>query len=792
MVELEIDGKKIQAEDGASIIEAADAEGIYIPRYCYHKKLSIAANCRMCLVEVEKSGKPLPACATPVTSEMKVFTRSEKALNAQRAVMEYLLINHPLDCPICDQGGECDLQDLAMGYGLPYSYYEESKRSVYNDDLGPLIDTEMTRCIHCTRCVRFGEEIAGHRELGVTYRGEKEFISTYIKHFMQSELSGNIIDLCPVGALTHKPSCYAVRGWEVTEHPLVSPHDCVGSNIFIHTRYQEYAPQRVVLRAVPRENEAINETWISNRDRFSYEGLYHSDRIYKPRMRKGERWHDVEWQEVLEAIANHLPTIIRAHGADQMAAFASPNSTVEEFYLLQQLVRTLGSPHIDHRIRQLDFSDQELVPQFPNLGVAIADIENLSAILLVGSDVRTEQPLISHRINKAVQENNAEVLVINPIDYSNIFAVKEKMITYNMIQSLAEILKVLTIENNESITELSDIVVSDSAKIMAETLKSVEKAAIFIGPHALHHPEAAQITALIRMISHFSKSHIGALTTGANSSGAWLAGCVPHRGPAGSPVDRIGSDAKSLLTSQPKRVYLLLNIEPEFDSAYSAAAIKTLKQAEFVISLSTFVTPMMERYADIILPIAPFTETDGTFVNIEGTWQSFSATSTPMGEAKPGWKILRVLGNFLQLANFNYKTIQEVRDELKQQVDAMSAYQPQPLSLKKPIRVHPENTLIRFAPWHMYREDVLVRRAKALQACIESNEGTIRINRKTADRLQLQEGEIIKAVQGENQIVLPLSFDHRVADNIVLLPSGLEETAEFGETMATIILTREA
>jgi NADH-quinone oxidoreductase subunit G len=790
MVELEIDGKKVTAAEGDTIIEAADVAGIYIPRFCYHKKLSIAANCRMCLVEVEKVGKPLPACATPVTQEMKVFTQSKKALAAQRAVMEFLLINHPLDCPICDQGGVCELQDLAMGYGTSYSYYEQTKRSVFKEDLGPLIATGMTRCIHCTRCVRFGEEIAGLRELGATGRGEDMQIGTYVKHFIKSEMSGNVIDICPVGALTSKPFEYSGRGWELQEHKSIAVHDCVGSNIYIHTRGHQLRPERDVMKVVPRDNEDVNENWISDRDRFSYEGLKHSDRILKPKIKQNGRWVEAEWERTLVEIADKTRGIVQQHGAEQIAALVSPNSTVEELYCLQKLMRALGSNNIDHRIRQQDFTDQDQAPAFPSCGVNIAEIEHLSSILLVGSNVRFEQPLISHRINKAAQDDDAHVMAINPIDYRFVYPLTAKIISADMILSLAEVAKAIADQQQKNIAELNNISPSESAKIIADNLISRDNAAIFLGAVAINHPQASVIRSLVRLIGELSGAAIGVLTEGANSAGAWLAGAVPHREAAYQAAANPGLTAKELLTDQPVKVYYLLNLEPAMDCAYAAKALKTLDQASMVVCLTPFVSSEMQQYADFILPITSLGETSGTFVNTEGKWQSFAAASVPHGAAKPAWKILRVLANLMQLDGFNYVAEHEVLNEIQVLVDGMPEYQAPQINLALPQH---NNELMRIGTWPIYRGDNLVRRAKALQATqfvVEPEINTIKINQKTAQQLQLQHGEAVTATQGESRVTLPLVIDNSLADNVVLLPSGLKETTGFGEAFAAIKLTK--
>lgn len=778
MVDVEIDGQKISVEAGTTVIEAAEMLGIYIPRYCYHKKLSIVANCRMCLVEVEKSGKPLPACATQVMPDMKVFTASQKALDAQRSVMEFLLINHPLDCPICDQGGECELQDLATGYGSAYSNYNEPKRAVFSDDLGPLIDTEMTRCIHCTRCIRFGEEVAGLQELGATGRGEDMQVGTYIKHFMRSELSGNIIDLCPVGALTSKPYRYSGRGWEMVEHPTIAPHDCVGSNLFVHSRVHDNVEAREVMRVVPRENEAINEIWISDRDRFSYEALTHADRALKPRMKKDGQWVEVEWKRALLEIADRTKAIVDNQGADQVAALASPNSTLEEFYVLQKLLRSLGSDNIDHRVRQQDFTDQHTVPEMPTLGCSIEAIENCDAILLVGSDVRSEAPLIGSRINKAYQEE-ASVMAINAMDYTFTFGVSDKLIATNILLPLMRVAKALESASDDPV-----------ANAMVKKLKAADNGMIFIGVDAINHPNSAQIKALVRFIGKETNCRISTITEGANTCGAWLAGAVPHRGPANKVLEHPGRDARSLCTDKPARAYYLFNVEPEFDSAFPAAALAALKEAGLVVCFTAFASKAMEAYADFILPIAPFTETSGTFVNAAGTWQTAKAVTVPQGDAKPAWKVFRAMANFLELEGFAFKTWQQVRDELKQKTEHMPAFKAPDIKITPAAPI--EGDLIRIAPVPMYRVDNLVRRAHALQACVAHDKACIAVNANVAKKLGLEAGQRVTATQNESRVTLPLHIDDRLDDKAVLIPSGLKETAGFGQAMAAVTLQREA
>jgi len=702
MIEFELDGKVLQVPEGTTIIEAADDAGVYIPRFCYHKKLSIAANCRMCLIEVEKSGKPLPACATPITKDMKVKTKSEMALKAQRDVMEFLLINHPLDCPICDQGGECELQDLSMGFGRGTSDYHEPKRAVYSQDIGPLIETEMTRCIQCTRCVRFGEEVAGLRELGVVNRGEKEEIGTYVQHFLKSEMSGNIIDICPVGALTNKPARYAVRGWEVKEHASISMHDCVGTHVFLHSRGQEFSKERIIFRSVPRENEKINEMWMSDRDRFAVEGLYHEDRIYKPQMKKKGKWVEVEWQYALEAIAHLTSHIKSEEGAEKIAGIADYSATLEEYYLFQKMIRELGSPHVDHRIRESDFSDQLRRPLFPQLNTPIADIEQCDTILLVGSHVRFEQPIISTRIFKATQDG-LTVMAVNPEEYDFVYPLTEKIIDKNIIRSLSKIVEAL--QQPERANETSAHI--------AQRLMSSKRAAIFLGAYAQHHPHAAIIRDLCHQIAALSKATVGLLTDGANTAGAWIAGCIPHRATAGAVVNTIGKEAKSLLTTDPVSVYFILNTELENDSAFAEQALETVSKAKLVVCLNTFVTEKMRDYADFILPITPYSENEGTYVNVNAVWQSFTSAGPAHGESKPAWKVIRALANMLQLKGFSYESANQIRDEIKLQLDQVTCCDECKKWVDVTLPVFDKNSTVK--TWEMYQDNALVRRAKALQ-----------------------------------------------------------------------------
>lgn len=784
-MEIEINGKKIPALEGQNIIEAADAAGIYIPRFCYHKKLTIAANCRMCLVEVSNSKKPVPACATPIMPDLKVMTESEMALKAQRDVMEYLLINHPLDCPICDQGGMCELQDLSMGYGYPDSNYKEPKRAVYSENIGPLVETEMTRCIHCTRCVRFGDEIAGLRELGVVNRGENSEIGTYVKHFLKSEISGNIIDLCPVGALTAKPIRYEARGWEMREHPSIAMHDCVGSNIYVHSFFQEYADHRKIMQVVPRQNETINETWISDRDRFGFLGLRSTERVTQPHLKKEGQWQVVSWKEALTYIAENVEKIIEEKGASEIAALASYNSTLEEFYILQKFLRALGSSNVDHRIRQQDFSDQEAMGAFPGLNMKIADLETRDAFLIIGSDLRNDAPLIGHRVRKASQEG-AQIFAINPIDYRMNLAISEKCIAANILFPLAEVAKAYCESAGISTPELNDISVSDAARKIAEALRSAEAPAIIVGTHVIEHPQLSVIHALLDRMN----LPLAVVTHGANTAGAYLAGALPHRGPAQKAVKKQGKNAKSLLTDQAVSAYFLLNVEPELDSAYPEAALKALHQAKLVTCIATHANAAMRSYADVILPATPFAEQDGTLINAEGTWQTYVAATAPKEGAKPAWKIINVLAGLLQLHDFSYNSAESIRASLIKDLESSSVENKSAaLNLKLPAR---NSDLIRLAPWHMYRVDNMVRRSQALQETITEAHFAVRLHTKTAEKFGLLQSAFVSVIQDEKEITLPLIIDNRIAEQAVFLASGIAETAGFGEAMANITLARGA
>lgn len=767
-IEIEIDGKPLKAKPNSMVIQVADEAGIYIPRFCYHKHLSIAANCRMCLVEVEKAPKTLPACATPVMPGMKVFTKSPKALAAQKAVMEFLLINHPLDCPICDQGGECELQDLSMGFGSANSFYTFGKRSVEDQDLGPLISTEMTRCIQCTRCVRFGDEIAGMRELGATNRGEDMEIGTYIEKAMHSEVSGNIIDLCPVGALTSKPFRFTARAWELNQYPTIAAHDCIGSNIYAHTRRGK------VMRMVPHENMAINQTWISDRDRFSYEGLDHPDRLKKPMVRVDGEWKETDWQSALGIVAAKLQSVMTASGAEEIGALASPNSTLEEFYLLQKWLRQLGSSHIDHRLRETDFSDQENMALFPGFNAALTDIEEADVIFLIGSNIQKEQPIAGLRVRQATRKG-ARVIAVNMMDYHFNFPVTTKKITapHQFVETLLDFTKALSEPNDEY--KIKD-----------------KKVCVLVGIQAFHHPEAASIRALAEQIANTCHGKLGFLTEGANASGAWIAGAIPHRGPAGQHIVNTGLDA-SAQWKNPRKAYVLMNVEPELDCANSPLALHALEKADCVIALSIYKNPELMHYAHVILPITPFTETAGTFVNVTGEWQRFNGIATPVGEARPAWKVLRVLGNLFHCEGFDYQTAHEIHDELKELMDHHSGSRDRALNAYKPSdnkkMKNGEKLLSRIGEIPIYAGDSLQRHAKSLQetqSIIQKNLIAVRLHPETANVLQVNEASIVTAIQDNYRVKLPVMIDERVPVNAAYIAGGILTTSDLTELYGPI------
>ena len=710
-VNIEVNGKPLKAKKGQMIIHATDAAEEYVPRFCYHEKLSIAANCRMCLVEVEKAPKPLPACATPVAEGMKIFTKSPRAIAAQKATMEFLLINHPLDCPICDQGGECELQDLAMGFGRDVSRFNERKRVVKDKNIGPLISTDMTRCIHCTRCVRFGQEVQGIQQLGTTGRGESMEIGTYIERAVEHELSGNIIDLCPVGALNSKPFRYRARSWEMVQQPLVSPHDGVGSNLYGHVLRGR------LMRVVPRPNEAINETWISDRDRFSYEGVYAADRLNQPMIRRNGNWETVDWETALEFAAQALGEVVAKHGADSLGAVAAPGSTVEEAYLLARVMRGLGSGNLDHRLRQQDFRDQESDPVFPWLGTALPDIEKLQSIFVIGCHLRREVPILAHRVRKAAARGGAKVAFLNPERYEYHFPVAAYDVAgaQNLVESLASIVNAVVQEGGQQVPQsvaarVSNAPVQDAHRAIAEQLAIGERRAIFLGALAMRHPAFADLRQLAAVLAELTGAKLGFLAEGANAAGATLAGLLPHRDAGGKTSIQSGKNARTMFESPLKGYVVFGGIEPAADLA-SEGALRALQQADCVVAMTPFANETTRSWATVLLPVGTFAETAGTFVNLEGRWQSFRGAAKPVGESRPGWKVLRVLGNLLGLPGFDYNTSEEVRDELRGRIGEVQGDN----TMRSSRQLDGERPRGRLIDIPTYQVDALVRRAPALQ-----------------------------------------------------------------------------
>ncbi len=705
MVNIEIDGKKLTAEAGSMIIEVADANNVYIPRFCYHKKLSVAANCRMCLVEVSNLPKAVPACATPVAEGMVVQTSSDSAREAQQAVMEFLLINHPLDCPVCDQGGECELQDIAVGFGGDCSVYQESKRVVLDKDIGPLIETEMTRCIHCTRCVRFGMEIAGIREMGMLGRGETAEIGTFIAKSVNSEVSGNIIDLCPVGALTAKPSRYTYRAWELEGTHSIAAHDCLGSNIEIHHRRGK------VIRVVPRENEAVNEVWIADRDRYSYEALNSENRLKTPMVKVKGLWQAVDWQTALTRVVDGFNKVLEKDGAESLGALASPNATTEEHYLLQKLIRNLGSNNIDHRLRQVDFSDSHNDPLYPELGREIASLETLDASLLVGSNLRKELPLAAIRLRKSTF--TGKVCVLNQKDYEFNFKLAVKQITAanNFAMELAAILKAATKNlDGEWQKLMTEVAVTEAHKKIAKLLTDGTETAIILGAVAQSHDDFATIRALAKKLAEVTTSSFGVISSGANSAGACLAGTVPHRRP--DEGEAKGKNISQMLQAN-LNAYLLLNVESA-DITASETALKALQAAEFVVSITPFADGEVLDYAEVLLPMAAFSETSGSYVNLNGKHQSFTGAVAPVGEARPAWKILRVLGNFMQFEGYEFESSAAVLSEMETRIAGKKINSE--IMLPESLKSSCDNV----KEVGIYAVDSVVRRAVSLQQTVDA------------------------------------------------------------------------
>ncbi len=770
MITLEIDGKSVQVENGATVMEAANRIGAFVPHFCYHRKLSIAANCRMCLVQVEKAPKPLPACATPATEGMKVWTQSAAAVTAQKGVMEFLLINHPLDCPICDQGGECQLQDLAVGYGGSSSRYAEEKRVVVNKDLGPLISTDMTRCIHCTRCVRFGQEVAGVMELGMAGRGEHAEILTFVGRTVDSELSGNVIDLCPVGALTSKPFRYAARSWELARRRAVSPHDGLGSGLVMQVK------QDRVMRVVPLENEAVNECWLSDRDRFGYEGLNSEDRLTRPMVCRDGAWVEVDWPEALEAVVAGLKGAVDAHGPAALGALVSPTLTLEELHLATRLVRGLGGDSVDHRFRALDLRAR--FSGAPWLGTSIAEASAMQSVLLVGSTLRKEQPLLAARLRQAAKKGLG-LSVVHVADDDLLMPVAHRLVARpsGLAAALATVAVALAESTGrplegEVAKALAGVQATDEARAIAAGLAGRERAAVWLGHYAQQHPDFAVLAAIGHEIARLSGATFGLLGQNANSVGARLVGAQPAAG---------GRDTRAML-AEPPRAWLVAGFEPERDAALAPQAISALGRADFVVALAAW-RCWAPEYAHVILPIAPSAETAGTFVSMEGRVQSFEAVARPQGEARPGWKVLRLLGSMLGLEGFALDTVEAVREAIAPDLQAWATAGlgnvPQPFAFTLPAA---GTGFERVAEWPLYATDAQVRRARSLQRSADARAAaTARMSEATARAAGLVAGERVRVTQGGGEAVLPVAIDAALPEGCVRVARGVAQTVALGE-----------
>jgi len=773
MIEIELDGKKVSVAEGSMVMQAADAAGTTIPHFCYHKKLSIAANCRMCLVDIEKAPKPMPACATPVTQGMVVRTKSEKAIKAQKSVMEFLLINHPLDCPICDQGGECQLQDLAVGYGGSASRYNEEKRVVFHKNVGPLISMqEMSRCIHCTRCVRFGQEIAGVMELGMQHRGEHSEITTFLGRTIDSELSGNMIDICPVGALTSKPFRYAARTWELSRRKSVSPHDSTGANLVVQVKGNQ------VLRVLPMENEAVNECWIADRDRFSYEALNSDRRLKTPMVKQGGQWVAVDWNTALGYVADGLKRIKAEHGVVGIGAVGSAHRTVEELHLLAKLVRGLGSESIDTRTRHADFANTAAAGKARWLGTSIASLSQLDRAFVVGSFLRKDHPLFALRIRQALRHGGM-LLNLHAVqdDWAMPVAASITAAPAAWVQCLADVAG--CIASAKGVQAPAPALVNADAEAIAQALLSGERKAVLLGNAAAQHPQAASLLALASWIATQTGATVGYLGEAANSVGAQLVQAMPGAG---------GLNAGQML-SQPMKALLLLDVEPPHDAADAAAALAALAGSGLVVALTSFQDAAVPN-ADVLLPIAPFTETAGSFVNAEGRLQSFTGVVKPAGDARPAWKVLRVLGNLLGLPGFDHETADDVRAEALGDPAGL-ATRLDNSSTAAAVPAAPLPGLQRLAEVPIYATDALVRRAPSLQLTADARlAAQVGLPAALWQQLGLADGDRVCLAQGSATATLPARLDATLAAGVVRVPAGLAETATLGAMFGAITVEK--
>jgi NADH-quinone oxidoreductase subunit G len=775
MLEIEIDGKKAQVPDGSTVMDAAQQVGVYIPHFCYHKKLSIAANCRMCLVQVEKAPKPLPACATPVTNGMKVFTHSELAVKAQKGVMEFLLINHPLDCPICDQGGECQLQDMSVGYGPMKSRYSEEKHVVFHKNVGPLISMEeMSRCIHCTRCVRFGQEVAGIMELGMANRNMHSEITTFLGRTVDSELSGNMIDLCPVGALTSKPFRYSARSWELQRRRSISPHDSVGANLVVQVKHDS------VMRVLPRENEAVNECWIADKERFSYQALNSDERLTKPMVKQGGQWREVDWNVALDYVAHGLKDVAREHGGDAIGALAAQYSTVEELFLLGKVIKGLGSGNIDFRPRQSDFAADGKRAGTPWLGLRLAEIKDLDAALVVGSFLRKDHPLIAQRLRQAAKKWT-KVSLLSVAGDDQLINLHQQVVVApsQLAAALAAVVKAAAELKGAAVPAgLESVPVDEQARAIAQSLAEGEKRAVFLGNVATQSSAATQLHALAQELSRLTGATLGFLGEGANTVGAYVAGAVPS-----------GANARQMF-EQPRKAYVLMGIEPEFDCANPQLVLGALKQASLVVYMSAFKHAAALEYADVMLPIAPYTETAGTFVNIEGRIQSFNGVVKARGDARPAWKLLRVLGNVLNLDGFAYDSSEAVRDAALGKGSEFVAGLDNALNGVALALPAVASGLQRIADVPINFADPMARRAPVLQQTADAVAPSARICEQTLAELGLAAGAMVKVKQGQGEAALTVKADNSIPVGCVRVAAAHASTANLGDMFGPISVER--
>ncbi len=771
MVEIELDGKVVEVPQGSMVMHAANKLGTYIPHFCYHKKLSIAANCRMCLVEVEKAPKPLPACATPATQGMKVFTHSARAVEAQRSVMEFLLINHPLDCPICDQGGECQLQDLAVGYGKSESRYNEEKRVVFHKNVGPLISMqEMSRCIHCTRCVRFGQEVAGVMELGMVNRGEHSEITTFVGQTVDSELSGNMIDICPVGALTSKPFRYAARTWELARKRSVSPHDSLGANTTVQTKANK------VMRVVALENEAINECWISDRDRFAYEGLNSADRVTLPMVKQGGQWLETDWESALDYVARSLTTITAESGPNAVAALAHPISSTEELYLLQKVIRGLGSNQVDTRLHQTDVKASAFAPW---LGMTVTKLSELDRTLVIGSFLRKDQPLIAARLRAAAKRG----LQVHRIDAGGDdwlipTAVSMSVTPSTWLNALSEVALAVAKAKSVSVPAGTfNLPISTAAQAITESLISGATTAVLLGSSAIAHPHASDLHVLAQFIAEHTGATLGFLPVGGNAVGAGLVGVN-------------GAGVESVLSGE-RRAVILMNLEPDSDLPNPAQARAALAKANTVIALSAYQSADLLEVADVILPIATYTETVSSFVNLEGRVQTIQPAVKPLGDARPAWKVLRVLGGLLNLDGFLYNMPEEVLgDALGDNYCTKLDNQPTTNTLSNG-NLAPLNGLERLADVNIYAGDPIVRRSPALQLTRDAKRGNqVGLGRALFQELGLKEGDTVRVTQGSQSVDLPATLEANLALGAVRISAGTPASAKLGPMFGSVTVSK--